>query len=53
MSYDLAVWEGERPADDKTAGRLFNDLYDRFLGGEDEEPPSERIAAYVQALLER
>ncbi|MFE1199494.1 hypothetical protein ACFW6E_43440 [Streptomyces olivaceoviridis] len=53
MSYDLAVWEGERPADDKTACRVFNDLYDRFLDGEDEEPPSERIAAYVRALLER
>ncbi|MEU2744260.1 hypothetical protein ABZ656_55880 [Streptomyces sp. NPDC007095] len=25
MSYDLAVWEGERPADDKTAGRVFKD----------------------------
>ncbi|MYT82426.1 hypothetical protein YW3DRAFT_05816 [Streptomyces sp. MnatMP-M77] len=30
MSYDLAVWEGERPADDKTAGRVFGDLYDRY-----------------------
>ncbi|MFE5923317.1 hypothetical protein [Streptomyces sp. NPDC056468] len=29
MSYDLAVWEGERPADDKAAGRAFTDLYDR------------------------
>ncbi|MEV5317417.1 hypothetical protein AB0K92_07025 [Streptomyces sp. NPDC052687] len=53
MSYDLAVWEGERPADDKTASRVFNDLYDRYLNGEDEESPSERIAAYVAALLER
>ncbi|CAM5702866.1 hypothetical protein SGRIM128S_09621 [Streptomyces griseomycini] len=50
MSYDLAVWEGERPADDKTASRVFNDLYDRYLNGEDEESPSERIAAYVGAL---
>ncbi|MER6686719.1 hypothetical protein [Streptomyces olivaceoviridis] len=53
MSYDLAVWEGERPADFKTAGRVLNNLYDRYLDGEDEEPPSERIAAYVEALLER
>jgi hypothetical protein len=53
MSYDLAVWEGERPADDKTAGRVFSDLYDRYIDGEVEEPPSERIAAYVAALLER
>ncbi|QZZ24921.1 hypothetical protein [Streptomyces sp. ST1015] len=53
MSYDLAVWEDERPADDKTAGRVFNDLYDRYIDSEVEEPPSERIAAYVAALLER
>ncbi|WP_327316272.1 hypothetical protein [Streptomyces sp. NBC_01235] len=53
MSYDLAVWEGERPADDKIACRVFSDLYDRYLEGEDEEPPSERVAAYVGALLER
>ncbi|MFI1840213.1 hypothetical protein [Streptomyces olivaceoviridis] len=53
MSYDLAVWEGDRPADDKTAGRVFSDLYDRYIDSEVEEPPSERIAAYVAALLER
>ncbi len=53
MSYDLAVWEGERPADDKTAGRVFNDLYDRYLDGEPQEPASERIEAYVTVLLER
>ncbi|MEV6053294.1 hypothetical protein [Streptomyces sp. NPDC052107] len=53
MSYDLAVWEGERPANNKIAGRVFDDLYDRYLDGEAEEPPSERIAAYVTALLER
>ncbi|WP_318218913.1 hypothetical protein [Streptomyces sp. SCL15-6] len=53
MSYDLAVWDGERPADDETAGRVFSDLYDRSIDGEVEEPPSERIAAYVAALLER
>ncbi|MET8572055.1 hypothetical protein [Streptomyces sp. NPDC004783] len=53
MSYDLAVWEGERPADGKTAARVFNDLYDRYIDSDVEEPPSERIAAYVGALLER
>ncbi|WP_327359987.1 hypothetical protein [Streptomyces sp. NBC_01296] len=53
MSYDLAVWEGERPADDKTAGRVFNVLHDCYLDGEAVEPPSERIAAYVAALLDR
>lgn len=53
MSYDLAVWEGERPADDKSAGRLLNDLYDRYIDAGTDQPPSERIAAYVTALLER
>ncbi|WP_329201447.1 MULTISPECIES: hypothetical protein [unclassified Streptomyces] len=53
MSYDLAVWEGERPADDMTAGRIFNELYDLYIDAELDEPPSERIAAYVAALLER
>jgi hypothetical protein len=53
MSYDLAVWEGERPADDKIARRVFSDLYDRYLDDEVEEPPSAGITAYVHALLER
>ena len=53
MSYDLAVWEGERPTDDKIAGRVFSNLYDRYLDGEVKEAPSERITAYVAALLDR
>ncbi|GGZ24718.1 hypothetical protein GCM10010300_80230 [Streptomyces olivaceoviridis] len=53
MSYDLAVWEGDRPADERTAGCVFNDLYDRYLDGETQEPPSGSIADYVTALLER
>jgi len=53
MSYDLAVWEGERPADDKIAGRVFDDLYDGYIKSELKELPSKRIAAYVTALLER
>lgn len=53
MSYDLAVWEGERPADDKTAGRVFEDLYARYIDSDTDHPPTERIAAYVAGLLER
>ncbi|PWJ09034.1 hypothetical protein DKG34_04275 [Streptomyces sp. NWU49] len=53
MTYDLAVWEGERPADDKMAGRVFSDLYDRYIDTEIDHPPTERIAAYVAGLLER
>lgn len=54
MSYDLAVWEGDRPADDKAAGRCFRDLYDRYIDTDEPEiPPTERITAFVGALLER
>lgn len=53
MSYDLAVWEGERPADGVAARHFFLGLYDRYIGGEVDQPPTERIAAYVAALLER
>ncbi|MEU6424029.1 hypothetical protein [Streptomyces spiralis] len=53
MSYDLAVWEGERPADDKAAGRVFEDLYARYIDSDTDHPPTERIAAYVAGLLER
>ncbi|WP_237521761.1 MULTISPECIES: hypothetical protein [unclassified Streptomyces] len=42
MSYDLAVRKGERPADDKIAARVLNDLYDGYVDGEVEEPLSER-----------
>lgn len=53
MSYDLAVWEGERPADDKTAVLVFNDLYDRLIENETGELPTERIRDYVAGLLDR
>ncbi|MEU3788097.1 hypothetical protein [Streptomyces sp900129855] len=53
MSYDLAVWEGERLADDRTAGRVFTDLFDRYLDAEVGSPPTERIAAYVAAVVEQ
>ncbi|GAA1045746.1 hypothetical protein [Streptomyces murinus] len=54
MSYDLAVWEGQRPTDNRSAGRVFEDLYDRFLDDDDAvHPPTERISAFVGALLNR
>ncbi|MEU9605008.1 hypothetical protein [Streptomyces sp. NPDC048057] len=54
MSYDLAVWEGERPADDAAAGRCFDELYEKYVaaGGPD-VPPTRQIAEFVAALLER
>jgi hypothetical protein len=54
VSYDLAVWEGERPEDDAAAALCFTDLYDRYIDTEEPAvPPVERIAAFVSALLER
>ncbi|MER5257604.1 hypothetical protein [Streptomyces sp. NPDC002855] len=53
MSYDLAVWEGERPANGKAAARAFTTLYERYIDTDAEHPPTERIAAYVAALLEQ
>ena len=53
MSYDLAVWEGDRPADDAAARQEYRKLYDRYIGSRDLQPPTLRIAAYLGALLDR
>jgi hypothetical protein len=53
VSYDLAVWEGERPAGDAVAGGEFERLYAHYIGGGQLQPPTPRIAAYVRALLDR
>jgi hypothetical protein len=54
MSYDMAVWEGERPAGDAEAGETLSALYDRFLEAEGiDVAPTDRIRRYVEALLDR
>ncbi|WP_412540060.1 hypothetical protein R8Z50_30220 [Longispora sp. K20-0274] len=53
MSYDLAVWEGERPATDDAGATVHDELYERFIGSAETMPPSVRIERYVSALLER
>ena len=53
MSYDLAVWDGERPANDKAAAAEFQRLYHRYIEPAEQFEPTPRIAAYVQALLDR
>jgi hypothetical protein len=53
MSYDLAVWEGERPADDAAAEREYYGLYERYVESDSSEPPTAGIVAYVDALLRR
>jgi hypothetical protein len=52
MSYDLAVWEGDPPADDDAAIAEFEILYERYIGGA-KVTPTDRIIAYVTALLDR
>lgn len=54
MSYDLAVWDGERPLDNHHAGSAYDELYERYLESDDVVvPPAPRIVAYVEALVER
>jgi hypothetical protein len=31
VSYDLAVWDGDRPLDDDQAGSTYDELYERYL----------------------
>jgi hypothetical protein len=53
VSYDLAVWEGDQPADDVSAGEEYIHLYDRYIQSREVRPATPRIAAYVRALLHR
>jgi hypothetical protein len=52
MTYDLAVWEGDKP-DEANAFAVFSALYDRYIDTDVEIAPNPAIAAYVQALLGR
>jgi hypothetical protein len=52
MTYDLAVWEGEAPPSDQAALAIFERLMAALEAGH-ADPPSERIKAYVAALLDR
>jgi hypothetical protein len=52
-SYDLAVWDGDRPADAAAACEEYRQLYDRYIRSGELQPPTPRIAAYVGALLDR
>lgn len=56
MSYDLAVWEGEPPADDKAATKVYLERIVPVLDEYDlSNPvsPTTRIRAYVEALIAR
>jgi hypothetical protein len=54
MSYDLAVWDGDRPLDDRQASLTYDELYERYLESDDVAvAPEPRIVAYVEALVAR
>ncbi|WP_433657877.1 hypothetical protein ACQPW1_39250 [Nocardia sp. CA-128927] len=54
MSYDLAFWEGKRPADDIAALEEYIKLSERYLeSGGGDLPPAPNVSAYVEALLQR
>jgi hypothetical protein len=52
VSYDLAVWEGGVPSDDKAAAREFEELYERYFV-ESPRRAHGAIRAYVEELLEK
>lgn len=54
MSYDLAVWDGDRPLDNNQAALTYDELYERYLESDDVVvPPAPCITAYVEALVAR
>lgn len=54
MSYDLAVWAGDRPQDDGQASEEYDRLTAYFDDDDaDREPASERIRAFIEELLGR
>ncbi len=53
MSYDMAVWEGEPPADGATARATFHALYEQYAKREYPTPPTSKIAEFAAILVER
>jgi len=44
VSYDLAVWEGERPESDEQALRIHKALCDKYIASRVDIPPTPLIA---------
>jgi hypothetical protein len=51
VSYDLAVWEGEPPADDAAGLAELLDQQERYHHADTRIPPGQKIREYVDALL--
>lgn len=52
MSYDLAVWEGEPPTDDAAGLAELLNQQGQYHHANPRIPPSPKIRAYVEALLQ-
>lgn len=50
LSYDLAVWAGDRPVDAEAAGELVETLLDA-LEADEPVPPSPTIVAFMDDVL--
>jgi hypothetical protein len=53
MSYDLVVWEGNRPASNPKAMQRFHQLYDDFMNRAEFAEPSVVIQNFVITLIGR
>jgi hypothetical protein len=53
VSFDLAVWEGDRPVDNEEAARILDQLYTELMASGQRIDPSPRITDYVEGLLAR
>ncbi|MEV6965181.1 hypothetical protein AB0M47_08675 [Hamadaea sp. NPDC051192] len=51
MTYNIAVWDGPKPADDATAMQVFLAMHEAAASSWD--APTTRMEVYVQALLAR
>jgi hypothetical protein len=47
MSYDLAFWDGPRPADDDEAAQVFEELMDAMEESDEDVPPTAPIRALI------
>ncbi|MGW0512409.1 hypothetical protein ACWC4C_43985 [Streptomyces olivaceoviridis] len=53
MSYDLAVWQGDRPSSDREAVKEHKRLYEEYLEVDELSPVTDVIADFLEALTER
>jgi hypothetical protein len=51
MSFDLCVWDGPVPDDDRAAAEEYERLMEAF--DDEPQPPTPAIRAFVEALTER